>query len=139
MPRPSLIRTMTAAAVIVASALLTGTGASASTDTTPPTAPRLVYATGYQCLTLIVGVQRSTDNVTPQTDLRYEVFANGTSIGVMTDNGGYSGVYSILTLREVGPNQVAVRAIDLAGNRSALSNAFTATGHFTLTNPDCTR
>jgi hypothetical protein len=137
MSRPSLIRTMTAAAVVVASAFLSGTGASASTDTTPPTAPRLVYGTGYQCLTLIVGVQRSTDNATPQPDIRYEVFANGTSIGVMTDNGGYSGVYSILTLREPGPNQVAVRAIDLAGNRSALSNAFAVTGHYTLSNPNC--
>jgi hypothetical protein len=35
------------------------------------------YAQGFYCLTLIIGVNRSTDNVTPQSQLRYEVFANG--------------------------------------------------------------
>jgi hypothetical protein len=31
----------------------------------PPSAPRIVYVQGYYCLTIIVGVDRSTDNRTP--------------------------------------------------------------------------
>jgi len=44
---------------------------------TGPTTPIIGYAQGFYCLTLIIGVNRSTDNVTPQSQLRYEVFANG--------------------------------------------------------------
>jgi hypothetical protein len=54
-----------------------------SADTTPPSAPRVVYAQGDYCLTLIVGVNRSTDDQTPQSQLTYDVFADGRRIGSM--------------------------------------------------------
>jgi hypothetical protein len=69
----------------------------------------------------IVGVDRSTDNRTPQSQLTYDVFADGQRIASMTDNGGYSGVYSIQHLTHTGPNTITVKAVDAAGNRSAPS------------------
>jgi hypothetical protein len=105
------------------------TALAASADTTPPSAPRLTYATGYYCLTLIVGVIRSTDNQTPQSQLTYDVFADGNRIGSMADNGGYSGVYSIQHLTHTGPNTITVKAVDAAGNRSAPSTGWVATGY----------
>jgi hypothetical protein len=92
-----------------------------SADTTPPSAPRVVYAQGDYCLTLIVGVNRSTDDQTPQSQLTYDVFAEGQRIASMADNGGYSGVYSIQHLTHTGANTITVKAVDAAGNRSAPS------------------
>lgn len=80
-----------------------GTAALAtSADSTPPSAPRIVYAQGYYCLTLIVGVDRSTDDQTPQSQLTYDV-------------------RSIQHLTHTGPNTITVKAVDAAGNRSAPS------------------
>ncbi|MFL6223170.1 MAG: hypothetical protein ACJ75K_10150 [Actinomycetes bacterium] len=92
-----------------------------SADTTPPSAPRVVYAQGYYCLTLIVGVNRSTDDQTPQSQLTYDVFADGRRIGSMADLGSESGVWSIQHLTHTGPNTITVKAVDAAGNRSAPS------------------
>jgi hypothetical protein len=81
-----LIRTAVVTAVAVVCTSLMGTTARAArADVVPPSAPHLVYYQGYYCLTLIVGVQRSTDNRTPQSALVYEVFANGVRIGTMAD------------------------------------------------------
>jgi hypothetical protein len=125
-----LLRTaiVTAVAILTLSAAST-TALAASADTTPPSAPRLLYATGYYCLTLIVGVTRSTDNQTPQAQLTYDVFADGQRIASMADNGGYSGVYSIQHLTHTGPNTITVKAVDAAGNRSAPSTGWVATGY----------
>jgi hypothetical protein len=57
------------------------------------------------------------------------VFADGRRIATMTDNGGYSGVYSIQHLTHTGPNFITVRAVDAAGNRSAPSPGWVATGY----------
>jgi hypothetical protein len=92
-----------------------------SPDRTPPSAPRIIYLQGYFCLTLIVGVDRSTDNRTPQSQLTYDVFADGQLIGSMVDQGSESGVWSIQKLTHTGPNTVTVKAVDAAGNRSAPS------------------
>ena len=119
---------VTAAAILSLSASSTA-ALAATPDTTPPSAPRLLYATGYYCLTLIVGVTRSTDNQTPQSQLTYDVFADGNRIASMTDNGGYSGVYSIQHLTHTGPNTITVKAVDAAGNRSAPSTGWVATGY----------
>jgi hypothetical protein len=121
-------------AIVTAVAILSLTAASttafaAAPDRTPPSTPRLLYATGYYCLTLIVGVTRSTDNQTPQAQLTYDVFADGNRIATMVDNGGYSGVYSIQHLTHTGPNTITVRAVDAAGNRSAPSAGWVATGY----------
>ena len=124
-----LLRTAIVTAVAILSLSAAGTTALAAADTTPPSAPRLLYATGYYCLTLIVGVTRSTDNQTPQSQLTYDVFADGNRIASMVDNGGYSGVYSIQHLTHTGPNTITVKAVDAAGNRSAPSTGWVATGY----------
>jgi len=136
MSRPRLVRALTVAAVAILSTLPAGTGASAATaDTTPPTAPFIGYAEGFYCLTVIIGANRSTDNVTPQSQLRYEAFDDGVFIGTLTDQGQPSGPWGVLQLRKAGPNTVTVQAVDAAGNRSAPSNADVVTGYYT---PGCT-
>jgi hypothetical protein len=119
-------RRFLATAIVTAAAILslaaTSTPAlAAGADTTLPTAPRIIYLQGYYCLTLIVGVDRSTDNQTPQAQLTYDVFADGRLIGSMVDQGSESGVWSIQHLTHTGPNTITVKAVDAAGNRSAPS------------------
>ena len=122
-----VLRTAIVTAVAILSLSVAGPAAlAASADTTPPSAPRLTYATGYYCLTLIVGVIRSTDDRTPQSQLTYDVFADGSRIASMADNGGYSGVYSIQHLAHAAPNPITVKAVDAAGNRSAPSTGWVA-------------
>ena len=134
LPRPG--RAMTLAAIAILSTLFTGTAAAAaSVDTTPPTVPSIGYAEGFYCLTVIIGANRSTDNVTPQSQLRYEAFADGVLIGTLTDQGQPSGPWGVLQLKKAGPNTITVQAIDTAGNRSAPSNADVVTGYYT---PGCT-
>jgi hypothetical protein len=134
MSQPRLIRRLAVAAVAILSTLLMGTPASAATtDTTPPTAPQWGYAQGFYCLTLIVGVVPSTDNVTPQSQLSYVVYNDGVPIGSLVDRG--NGPWAVLVLRHAGPNTVAVQAIDAAGNRSAFNRSAPVTGFFT---PGCT-
>ena len=117
-----LFRTAIVTAVAIVSLVATSTVAlAAAPDRTPPTAPRIIYLQGYYCLTLIVGVDRSTDNRTPQAQLTYDVYADGQRIGSMADQGSESGVWSIQHLTHTGPNTVTVRAVDAAGNRSAPS------------------
>jgi hypothetical protein len=136
MSRRRLIRALTVAAVAFLSTLPACAAASAaSADTTPPTAPFVGYAEGFYCLTVIIGVNRSTDNVTPQSELRYEAFADGVLIGSLTDQGQPSGPWGVLQLTKAGPNTITVQAMDAAGNRSALSNADVVTGYYT---PGCT-
>src|SRR3954451_17254630 len=132
MPQPRLIARMTVAAIGILSTLLTGTAAAAATaDTTPPTAPLIGYAEGFYCLTVIIGANRSTDNVTPQPQLRYQAFADGTLIGSLTDQGQPSGPWGVLQLKKTGPNTITVRAVDAAGNRSAPSRGVVVTGYYT--------
>jgi len=69
------------------------------------------------CLTLTIGLQRSTDNATPQSALTYEVFADGVLLGTLSDNGSYSAVWRVLHLRKAGPNTITAKAVDAAGNR----------------------
>ena len=122
MSRRQLVRTAIVTVVAILSLAATSTAAlAARPDTTPPTAPRIIYLQGYYCLTLIVGVDRSTDNWTPQAQLTYDVFADGQRIGSMADQGSESGVWSIQHLTHTGPNTITVRAVDAAGNRSAPS------------------
>jgi hypothetical protein len=121
-----------AAAAALAATLLTpavaATAAQAATaDTTPPTAPTLVYAQGFFCFQLFVGAQRSTDNVTPEPQLRYEAFANGRFIGLL-DRGSHTTAWGDLRLTTEGPNAVYVEAVDAAGNRSR-SRTSTVTGY----------
>ncbi|NKY39674.1 hypothetical protein [Cellulomonas septica] len=134
MSRHRLVRTATVAAITALTTALAGaTAAGAATDTTPPGTPLYGYAGGFQCLMLIVGVPKVTDDVTPQDQIRYRVLANGVDIGALEDKGS-SGMWAILHLLQPGPNAVRVQAVDLAGNRST-SRAATVTGYYT---PGCT-
>jgi hypothetical protein len=83
-----LIRMAIVVAALILSISATSTAALASgADTTPPSAPYIIHAQGYHCLQLIVGVQRPTDDVTPQPALTYDVLATGSSVGRLTDRG----------------------------------------------------
>ena len=139
MSQRSLVRVVIIATVAVISALLTGTAARAASvvDTAPPTAPFLGYAEGIQCTMLIVGIDRSTDNATPQSQLRYQVYSDGVPLGApLSDTGSMEGVWAVMNFQTLaaGNHIVAVRAIDAAGNRSALSNADSVHEYYT---PGC--
>jgi hypothetical protein len=131
---------MAVVAVAILSAVFTGSAATAATtvDRTPPTAPYLGYAEGFQCTMLIVGINRSTDNVSPQSQLRYQVYSDGVPLGApLVDDSGYEyGVWAVLHFQTLaaGYHTVAVRAIDAAGNRSASSNADLVREYYT---PGC--
>jgi hypothetical protein len=82
-------------------------------DVTPPTQPSSVQAFGYGDLEMQVWWGASTDNVTPQNVIVYEIYVNGlhenTAIGTNMTPSAY-GV--------PGDNVVTVVAVDEAGNRS---------------------
>jgi hypothetical protein len=123
-----LVRVMTVAVVAILTTLLTGTaaGAAGGTDSTPPTAPFLAYAEGFQCTMFIVGINRSTDAVTPQSQLRYQVYSDGVPLGApLSDTGSTEGVWAVMHFQTLaaGYHTVSVRAIDAAGNKSAASSA----------------
>src|SRR5690348_5666023 len=137
MSHPPLVRIAVAAAAAIGLTVAAGTPALASgRDTTPPTAPSLIYAQGYYCGVLIVGMTRSTDNVTPQSQLKYEVFVDGKPFGPAVDQGSESGVWAWFQDPSVpgpvlspGPHTVTAKAQDAAGNWSASSNADPVTGY----------
>jgi Fibronectin type III domain len=82
-------------------------------DVTAPTEPSSVQAFGYGDLEMQVWWSASTDAVTPQKVIVYEIFVNGvhenTAIGTNMTPSAY-GVF--------GENVITVIAIDEAGNRS---------------------
>jgi chitodextrinase len=82
-------------------------------DVTPPTQPSNVQAFSYGDLEMQVWWTASTDAVTPQTVIVYEIYVNGvhenTAIGKNMTPSAY-GVF--------GDNEITVIAIDEAGNRS---------------------
>jgi len=105
-------------------------------NTIPPTAPVLIYYQGYYCGVLIVGMDRSTDNVTPQPQLKYEVFIDGQPFGPAVDQGSESGVWAWFQGPSVpgpvlspGQHTVTAKAQDAAGNWSAPSKAQPVTGY----------
>jgi hypothetical protein len=139
MSQRRLVRVLAVSAVAILTTLLTGTaaGAARSADRTPPTAPFLGYAEGFQCTMLIVGINRSTDAVTPQSQLRYQVYSDGVALGApLADTGSTEGVWAVMHFQTLaaGYHTVAVRAIDAAGNRSAFSNADSVREYYT---PGC--
>ena len=123
-PRTKLVTIAAVAALLLA--MTTAPAQAAPVDRTPPTAPFIVYSQGFFCFTYYIGAQRVTDNVTPEPEIRYEVFANDRFIGLL-DRGSATTAWGNLKLIDEGPNRVFVEAVDAAGNRSR-SNTATATG-----------
>ena len=119
-----------AAATIVSTAIAATPALAASRDITPPSAPTIIYAQGYNCLQVIVAVTRSTDNVTPQSQLLYTVFANGKAIGTVPDRGDGAGVWAWLqNVLTPGTDTITVKAEDAAGNFSSPSSPVVVTGY----------
>jgi hypothetical protein len=132
----SIIRMAAAVSAVLVATVGAGAPAHArSGDTTPPTAPFLAYSQGYYCGVLIVGMDRSTDNVTPQPQLKYEVFVDGAPFGPAVDRGSESGVWAWFQGAPLDPvyppglHQVTVKAQDAAGNWSAPSRSVPTTGY----------
>ena len=128
-----LFRATAAAAAALLVTGLTATAASAA-DTTPPAPTRIGSAVPYQCLSLVLSANRSTDNVTPQSQLRYETFADGVFIGTLLDAGHPAGAWGFLHLLHGGSSVVTVRVVDAAGNRSAAGQGVAVTAFYT---PGC--
>lgn len=108
------------------SAATTAVGATAapSTDTTAPTTPTLLSASGGGTSVcpeeLWLRWTASTDDVTPATGIEYEVRVNGVINEVAT---GATQTVAYTDVR--GANTVTIVAVDRAGNASAPSNALT--------------
>ena len=136
MSKPRPVRAAVVAAMAIAATLFTGSAAAAATvDQTPPTTTFIGYSEGFYCLTLIIEADRSSDNVTPAAQLRYEAWDDGVFIGTLTDQNQPDGPWGVLQMTKPGPNTITVFVVDAAGNRSAPSNQRVVTGYYT---PGCT-
>jgi hypothetical protein len=82
-------------------------------DKTPPTQPSSVQAFGYGDLEMQVWWGASTDNVTPQHVIVYEIYVNGKHENTAIGKNMTPTAYGV-----PGENEVTVIAIDEAGNRS---------------------
>ena len=82
-------------------------------DVTPPTQPANVFADSYGDLEMQVWWTASTDNVTPQHVIVYEIFVNGKHENTAIGRNMTPSAYGVC-----GDNEVTVVAIDEAGNRS---------------------
>jgi chitinase len=85
-------------------------------DTTPPTVPGNLAGFDQGCGEASLSWNQSTDNLTSQTVIRYEIFVNGVFRPESTVHGrGSTIAYAVVE----GSNTFEVFAIDSAGNRSA--------------------
>src|SRR5687768_9114820 len=82
-------------------------------DVTPPTQPASVQADSYGDLEMQVWWNASTDAVTPQKVIVYEIYVNGVHENTAIGKNMTPSAYGV-----VGDNEVTVIAIDEAGNRS---------------------
>jgi hypothetical protein len=82
-------------------------------DETPPTQPSNVQAFSYGDLEMQVWWTASTDAVTPQNVIVYEIYVNGVHENTAIGRNMTPSAYGVL-----GDNEVTVIAIDEAGNRS---------------------
>jgi hypothetical protein len=89
------------------------TKASDGSDVTPPTQPSNVQAFSYGDLEMQVWWTASTDAVTPQNVIVYEVYVNGVHENTAIGTNMTPSAYGV-----VGDNEITVIAIDEAGNRS---------------------
>jgi hypothetical protein len=90
------------------------TNANDGSDVTPPTPPSNVQAFSYGDLEMQVWWTESTDAVTPQSVIVYEIYVNGVHENTAIGKNMTPSAYGVS-----GDNVVTVIAIDEAGNRSA--------------------
>jgi hypothetical protein len=85
-------------------------------DTTPPTVPANLFAsgTGDGSTETHVRWSQSTDDFDDQSNIRYDVYVNGVWEDVLFGSGGPSIIYS-----DFGDNLIEVTATDTAGTISA--------------------
>jgi chitodextrinase len=85
-------------------------------DTTPPTTPTDLREDHYDGSDTEIHLwwTQSTDDVDPQSNIRYDVYVNGVLQDILFGSGGMSIVYG-----EQGENLIEVIATDTAGNSSA--------------------
>jgi chitodextrinase len=98
----------------VSEPLTVTTRSSDFSDTEAPTAPTNLWADSYGDLEFQLWWTASTDNVDPQSSIRYEIFVNG-----KLENIIIGASYSRSNYGVSGSNTVTVIAIDAAGNKSA--------------------
>jgi len=82
-------------------------------DVTPPTQPASVQADSYGDLEMQVWWTASTDDVTPQNVIVYEIYVNGVHENTAIGRNMTPSAYGVR-----GNNVITVIAIDEAGNRS---------------------
>ena len=116
-------------AILSALALLFGVlglgipAASASTDTTPPTAPGNLHITDVTPYTVTLAWNPSTDN---SGQVVYSISANGTIV-LSTDRRFAGTSWTVDALTPQTAYTFTVTAVDPTGNASAASNAVTVT------------
>ncbi len=91
----------------------------AATDAQAPTAPTNLRATSASSAPEIwLAWSPSNDDTDPQSEIRYEVFLDGT----LEESGVIGHSETVAYCVSEGPTQVVVRAVDTSGNASGPSN-----------------
>jgi hypothetical protein len=96
---------------------------TASTDTTPPTAPTTLRVSDADgCGEVELRWTQSTDDQDPQSAIRYRIFINGAPdpVGFDAIGSGRWITYGVVD----GTNTFVLKAVDSAGNVSAPSNSY---------------
>ena len=97
-------------------------------DTTPPSVPTNLVASGITSTSMLISWSASTDNVVVAG---YRIFRNGTQVATVTSGTSYQNT----NLTPATAYTYTIRAYDQAGNNSAQSSPLSAT---TLPPPDTT-
>jgi hypothetical protein len=119
----------TAVAGLATASSLARSSPAGATDTHPPTAPQLFAIRGLGGCEIDLRIGLSTDNVTPQASIRYEVLSNRVLVPgdvLLADTRGSQpgfGNLDTFGARSGGKQSFTIRALDQAGNVSAPSNA----------------
>jgi hypothetical protein len=111
--RDSYINESTGNLSAVSAPFTVTTLADNGSDVTPPTEPSPVQAFGYGDLEMQVWWTASTDDVSPQNVILYEIYVNGLHENSAVGTNMTPSAYGV-----AGDNVVTVIAIDEAGNRS---------------------
>ena len=130
------------AAASTAMSLFWAGAASAATDAQPPTKPHLFAVRGLGGCEIDLRIGLSTDDVTPQSSIRYQVLSNGVfpagDVFLADTRGSKPGFGNLDAFAgpSGGVQTLTVRAVDQAGNVSAPSNSITRNvGNCNAANP----